>query len=154
VPIGLQLLGAVGVFRGWTIRKQDPLPLLLVGSILFFLLLFSTRVPVYDGERLFLHVFPSWALLIGLGFGWLRERLSGSVWAGRGLIAVVAAQGIGAVITFPFGLSYFNLLVGGLPGAERLGLEVTYWSDAIDDVLLNRLAGTAAPDATAAMVPT
>jgi hypothetical protein len=51
-------------------------------------------------------------------------------------------------------LSYYNLLVGGLPGAEWLGLEVTYWSDAIDDVLLKRLAGAAPPDATAAMVPT
>ena len=47
---------------------------------------------------------------------------------------------IGVVATYPFGLSYYNLLVGGLPGAERLGLELTYWSDAVDDVLLDRLA--------------
>ena len=77
VPIGLQALGIVGVFRGWTIAREDPFPLLLAGSIVFFLILFSTSVPVYDGERLFLHVFPAWAMLIGLGFGWLRERLVG-----------------------------------------------------------------------------
>jgi len=28
----------------------------------------------------------------------------------------------------PCHLSYYSLLVGGLPGAERLGLEVDYWS--------------------------
>lgn len=154
VPIGLQLLGAIGAVRGWRIRREDPLPLLLVGSILFFLLIFSTRVPVYDGERLFLHVFPAWALIIGLGFGWLHERASRSRLAGGGLLAFLAAQGIGLVLTFPFGLSYYNLLVGGLPGAARLGLEVTYWGDAVDDTLLDRLAASAARDATAALVPT
>jgi 4-amino-4-deoxy-L-arabinose transferase-like glycosyltransferase len=154
VPVGLQLLGILGGLRGWRSRREDPFPLLLVGSIVFFLLLFSTGVPVYDGERLFLHVFPAWALLIGMGFDGLRRRLSANRMARRGLTAFLLAQGLGVVLTFPFGLSYYNLLVGGLSGAERLGLEVTYWSDAVDDVLLDRLAVTAPADALAAMVPT
>ena len=54
----------------------------------------------------------------------------------------------------PFGLSYYNALVGGLPGAERLGLELTYWSDAIDNVLLDRLARDGAAGDSAAMAPT
>ena len=59
------------------------------------------------------------------------------------------------MVTFhPFGLSYYNVLVGGLPGAERLGLELTYWGDAVDGVLLDRLAREASPDAPAALVPT
>ena len=49
-------------------------------------------------------------------------------------------QGYGVVALHPFGLSYYNVLVGGLPGAERLGLELTYWGDAVDPVLLDRLA--------------
>jgi hypothetical protein len=154
VPIGLQVLGAMGAVRGWNGRRQDPLPLLLLGSILFFLLLFSTRVPVYDGERLLLHVFPAWAMLIGLGFGGLWERLAHHRLGRKGLVVLLAAQLIGLVTTYPFGLSYYNLLVGGLRGAERLGLELTYWSDPVDDVLLDRLAREARPDATAAMVPT
>ena len=122
--------------------------MLLAGSIVFFLILFSTRVPVYDGERLFLHVFPAWAMLIGLGFGWLWDRRAASRRRGRIVIgALLVGQGIGVVATHPFGLSYYNLLVGGLPGAERLGLEVTYWSDAIDNVLLDRLAREARPGA-------
>jgi hypothetical protein len=59
VPVGLHLLGALGLIRGWRDRRTDPFPLLLAGSIGLFLLVFSTRVPVYDGERLFLVVFPA-----------------------------------------------------------------------------------------------
>jgi 4-amino-4-deoxy-L-arabinose transferase-like glycosyltransferase len=154
VPVGLQALGIVGVLRAWKDRRADPFPLLLVGSIAFFLILFSTRVPIYDGERLFLHVFPAWAMLIGLGFGWLRDHwLSGRI--GRNTIAaLLIAQGFGVVAMYPFGLSYYNMLVGGLPGAATLGLERTYWSDAIDHVLLDRLVREAPPGASAAMVPT
>ncbi len=47
-------------------------------------------------------------------------------------MALVIGQGYGVVTIHPFGLSYYNLLVGGLPGAERLGLELTYWGDAVD----------------------
>jgi hypothetical protein len=130
------------------------LPLLLTGSILFFLLLFSTRIPVYDGERLFLHVFPAWALLIGLGFGRLWRRAARNRRARAALAVLLVAQGTGVLATYPFGLSYYNALVSGLLGAERLGLEVTYWSDAVDGVLLDRLARAARPDATAALVPT
>ena len=112
------------------------------------------RVPVYDGERLFLHVFPAWAMLIGLGFGWLWDHV---IPGRRGRIAIVLtliAQGFGVVSMYPFGLSYYNMLVGGLPGAVALGLERTYWSDAIDNVLLDRLSQDAGPGASAALVPT
>ena len=119
VPVGLQLLGVLGIVRGWKNRRLDRLPILLVGSILMFLVLFSTRVPVYDGERLFLHVFPAWALLIGLGFGWLWDQ----VFSGRrGRIAIGAfliSQAVGVVGMHPFGLSYYNAFVGGLPGARQ-----------------------------------
>ena len=64
------------------------------------------------------------------------------------------AQGYGTVALHPFGLSYYNLLVGGLPGAQRLGLELTYWNDAVDRVLLDRLAAEIQPGATAALAPT
>jgi 4-amino-4-deoxy-L-arabinose transferase-like glycosyltransferase len=154
VPVGLQASGILGVHRAWKERRTDPFPLLLAGSILFFLILFSTRVPVYDGERLFLHVFPAWAMLIGLGFGWLWDR---GTCGRRGRIvigALLIGQGFGVVAMYPFGLSYYNMLAGGLPGARALGLELTYWSDAIDNELLDRLAREARPGASAAMVPT
>jgi 4-amino-4-deoxy-L-arabinose transferase-like glycosyltransferase len=153
VPIGLQALGFLGVVRAWQRRRQDPFPLLLIATILVFLAIFSTRVPVYDGERLFLLVFPSWALLIGRGFGWLWYDLAPGA---RGRVVVVGfllAQAYGTLSVHPFGLSYYNALVGGLPGAERLGLELTYWNDCVDQKLLDELARRAEPGATAALVP-
>jgi hypothetical protein len=151
-------LGALGAFRGWRDRRNDRFPSLLIGSILVFLALFSTSVPIYDGERLFLLVFPLWAILIGLGFGvawsWARARVRGGTWLRFGLSAALVAQAYGVVEIHPFGLSYYNLLVGGLPGAERLGLEVTYWGDAVDRILLDRLARAAAPEASGALAPT
>jgi 4-amino-4-deoxy-L-arabinose transferase-like glycosyltransferase len=154
IPMGLLALGALGTWRGFKDRRADPFPLLLAATIVVFLIIFSTRVPVYDGERLFLHVFPALALLIGLGFGWLwNDRVAGR-WRRAVLSVFVVAQFYGVAALHPFGLSYYNGLVGGLPGAERLGLELTYWNDAVDQVLLDQLARDAQPGARAALVPT
>jgi 4-amino-4-deoxy-L-arabinose transferase-like glycosyltransferase len=153
VPVGLHLLGVLGVVQGWKNRRVDPLPLVLAGSIVLFLGIFSTRVPVYDGERLFLHVFPAWALLMGLGFGWLWNWLTTRP-RRIALGGLLLLHGYSVVALHPFGLSFYNGLVGGLPGAERLGLELTYWSDPVDQVLLDRLAQIGSPESTAALVPT
>jgi 4-amino-4-deoxy-L-arabinose transferase-like glycosyltransferase len=152
VPVGLLALGGWGLIRGWKDRRGDRFPMLLAGSIAVFPLVFSTRVAVYDGERLFLVAFPLLAILIGRGFGWLWSR------AGRkghmALVVLLVGQCYGVVAFHPFGLSYYNLLVGGLPGAERLGLELTYWGDAVDGPLLDRLAAEARKGETASMAPT
>ena len=154
VPVVLQVLGALGLWRGWRERRADRFPLLLAASILLFLILFSARVPVYDGERLFLLVFPAWALLIGCGFGTLWKKWGGVRLGRVALGGVLLGQAWGLVATHPFGLSYYNLLVGGLPGAERLGLELTYWGDAVDRVLLDELARRVEPGDVAALAPT
>ena len=150
--MGLLALGGWGVVRGWRGRRADPFPLLLVGSIALFLALFSTRISVYDGERLFLIVFPLFAMLVGQGFASLWE-VAGKK-ARLALIAVMIGQAYGVVALHPFGLSYFNALVGGLPGAEKLGLELTYWGDAVDPLLVDELARQARPGETAALAPT
>lgn len=153
VPLGLHVLGAFGLGLGWRTRKTDPFALLLLGAMGLLLVLFSTRVPVYDGERLFLMVFPLWAILIGRGFAWAWERTSRRT--GRAvLVAFLLAQGYGLITFHPFGLSYYNVLVGGLPGAKALGLELTFWGDAVDHVLLDRLASEAAAGDPAALAPT
>jgi 4-amino-4-deoxy-L-arabinose transferase-like glycosyltransferase len=154
IPIGLLALGAVGLARGWSERRGDPFPLLLAGTIVIFLVIFSTRVPVYDGERLFLHIFPAWAMLIGLGFGWLWEKRLSSRRGRAALLVFLVVQSHGVMTLHPFGLSYYSGLVGGLPGAERMGLELTYWNDTVDQVLLDQLARDAKPGASAALVPT
>ncbi len=97
--------------------------------------------PKYSGVRLFLPVFPYVAILAAVGF---RAALDATIrWAARRvgvqqlqtkLTAValfLALVGpLAAVAKFtPFHLSYYNLLIGGLPGAARLGMEPTYWGD-------------------------
>jgi 4-amino-4-deoxy-L-arabinose transferase-like glycosyltransferase len=154
VPVGLHILGVLGVVQVLRSgRREECLPWLALAGIGLFLALFSTRVPVYDGERLFLLAFPLWAILIGLGGAWAWGRTR-CVWVHGLMTLAFLSQGYGVVALHPFGLSYHNAFVGGLPGAERLGLELTYWGDAVDRGLLDRLAAEAKPGDVAALVPT
>jgi len=152
VPVGLLALAVWGTVRGVRDRNLRAETWLWVGSICLFLLLFSSRVAVYDGERLFLVVFPALGILIGQGFStiWKSSGRRGRVW----VVAFLSIQAQGVIWMHPFGLSYYNALVGGLPGANRLGLELTYWGDAVDGVLLDRLASEAKANQSAALVPT
>ncbi len=154
VPIGLHLFGVMGVVTSWNKRGEDLFPVLLLASIGLFLGIFSTRIPVYDGERLFLVVFPLWAIIIGRGISEVWKVARQRLWRKLGLIAILSGQAYGVIALHPFGLSYYNLLVGGLPGAERLGLELTYWGDAVDGRLLDRLVRLVPPGDSTALVPT
>lgn len=153
VPIGLHALGAVGLVEAWRHRRDDAVPFLLIGAMLLLMVVFSTGAPVYDGARLFLPVFPLWAILIGIGarpvIAWAHARARKIV-----LLVFLIAQSVGLISTSPFGLSYYNALVGGLPGAERLDLELTYWGDTIDPVLLDELARRAQLGQSVALAPT
>jgi hypothetical protein len=144
VPIGLQALGGVGVFAGRTRMRFARHEQLVLGAMLFPLCLFSVpRVAVYDGARLFLVAFPVWAIFIGRGgslaWDWLRRRVSR-----RGALAIatlfLAAQSWGLVAMWPCFLSSYNLAVGGLSGAHRLGLELDYWGASLTRDLLERTA--------------
>jgi hypothetical protein len=55
----------------------------------------------------------------------------------------LALQGVGLVVYRQCPLSHYSLLVGGLPGAERLGLEVNYWGDALREPMLAEAAARA-----------
>lgn len=153
IPVGFLAMGGLGVFRAWRERRQDGRPLLLAASVLLWLAIFSTRAPVYDGERLFLQVFPAWAILAGIGAGALWQswrRPAARLALGLG----IALQGYGVLALHPYQLSYYNLLSGGPRGAEALGMELTYWGDAVDRSLLDDLARGGNPGAQAALLPT
>lgn len=157
VPIGLHLLGVVGLASSGDdlrLRPADPLPWLLLGSMALFLSLFSTRIPVYDGERLFLTIFPLWSVFIGRGFYTIWDFWAKFGWKLWALSAFLIIQGYGVTTIHPFGLSYYNALTGGLPGAEKQGLELTYWGDAVDPILLDGFVRSVPADSTAALVPT
>ena len=154
VPVGLHALGLLGLAHAWRARRVDPKPVFLAATILPVLLLFSLKATVYDGERLFLIVFPAWAILIGRGFAVAWAGAATRRWRRFAVASFLAAQGYGVLALHPFGLSYYNGLVGGLPGAERLGLELTYWGDAVDGRLLRTLGTGVRPGESAALAPT
>src|SRR5262249_10594311 len=82
----------------------------------------------YDGERLFLMVFPLWCLFVGRGADWIIARWGARrpQWQGTVLLGVfLALQSYGLWALAPCHLSYYNLLVGGLRGADKLGLQST-----------------------------
>lgn len=123
---------------------------LLLGATALPLLVFSLpKTAVYDGERLFLAVFPLWAILAARGGQLFWERCSRK-WIPSGVLAAVVCWQIGNLIAYqPCQMSFYNLLVGGVRGAERLGLETTYWGDSVTRTLLNEIPA----DATVMVVP-
>lgn len=141
VPFGLHLLGLLGVAandstgqRGWSDSRSQ----LLLAVSGFSLLLFALPgVTVYDGERLFLVAYPLWAVVIGRGAGCFWDRLcpatqSAKKWVATAILAgLVLAESFTLVTLHPCQLSYYSWLVGGLRGANQLGLEPTYWGDSI-----------------------
>jgi Dolichyl-phosphate-mannose-protein mannosyltransferase len=157
VPIGLQALGGIGVFAGPTPAWKERRGQLLLAAVIFPLLLFSMPgVARYDGVRLFLVVFPVWAIFIGRGgatvWSWLRTKTSRSVAA---LIAALflTGQAWGIVAVWPCFLSYYNLSMGGLAGADRAGQEIDYWGEGVTRDLLEELTRAVPEGAHVAVCP-
>lgn len=164
VPLGLHLLACWGFWGGRkpagtaTPLRQDPRGVLLLGVVLFVLTFFALPgVTNYDGERLFLVVYPLWGVLIGRG-----AAMGGScfptggwrAWLAPVLLAVGAGEGLWAHFQLhPCQLSYYNVLVGGLAGADRLGLERTYWRDSFTRQFLAEVAAAVPRGSTLYVAP-
>jgi Dolichyl-phosphate-mannose-protein mannosyltransferase len=129
-PVGILALAMAGV--AWSLRfaKSQPFGLLAVASWAFLLALRAMpHTPGHDGERQFLAAFGCLAPLAGLGASWVVERFGR--W-GKGVVVAALAEGaIAIALTMPVPLSYYSPVVGGLPGATRLGMEPTYYWDAL-----------------------
>lgn len=141
VPIGLHILGIGGLWLALKDKLRD-----WKGAVVFAfcvpLAAFSfPGTPVYDGTRLFLIVYPLWAVLIGVAFSWAWNHAitQASRRLRTLLLAGLAAQSVGVVISGPFCLSYYNLLLGGTPGAHALGMECSYWGEGATDELWQRV---------------
>ncbi len=99
--------------------------------------------PKYGGVRLFLPMFPYLAVMGGVGFFWLSERIierGKDNWGAEFISFPVKLRvGLAVLVIFalvlavgnshPFGMSYYNSIAGGLSGAYGLGMEPTYWGD-------------------------
>jgi hypothetical protein len=110
-------------------------------------------IRVYDGERLFSVSYPLWAVLIGRGAAVIATRFSGSAKATVGILAFTLLQGFGVVATHPCQLAYYNALVGGVAGADRLGFERSYWADALTDSFQRQIVAAVPAGATIDVAP-
>lgn len=146
-PVGLLLLGLLGAFRAVAKRTTESLGLLVLFNWLFLLSLRALpNTPGHDGVRLFLPAFGVLALLSGLGVALLAQ------WAGRAARWIASISLVEAVVSvmvmMPVPLSYFSPIVGGPPGAVRLGMEPTYYWDALDADALAWLRSNTRPGQT------
>lgn len=149
VPVGLHLLGLWGV-KAAAVRTSTTesshenvwRTRLLLACGLFPLIVFAIpNTAVYDGERLFLTAYPLWAPIIAGGavsaMRLVATRCGASVTKFAACVLVLA-QVVSNWQIHPTYLSYYNLAIGGLGGAEKLGMEMNYWGDAITRDLLEQ----------------
>lgn len=157
IPIAVHLLAMIGAVA--LCRHGIPfgmrLPAVAVPAILFF---FSGPVERYDGERLFLMVFPLWAIVAGYGAAYLcgwysawRERRPW--WVRVAVIGLLTWAVVDGLRPGPFGLAYFNQFTGGIRGAERVGMEIDYWGVGLTERLLDQLAESAERGDSAILLP-
>ncbi|MFW6084605.1 MAG: ArnT family glycosyltransferase [Gemmatimonadota bacterium] len=139
LPVAILALAVIGLR---SLKSPGPrravVALCLVQVAFWWGLLALPSSPNHDGVRLWLPMFPFVAILAGLGFDALArgvERRMGRArrLAGALLLGVLyfGPAAVGLVSTAPHHLAYYGEAVGGPAGAERRGMEATYWFDAV-----------------------
>ena len=137
-PAGFLILALIGVARSVKTWKSEPILGLAVASWVFLLLLRSLpHTPGHDGTRQILAAFGVMPIIVGAGL------VEISRWSRRVARLVAGASiteaALGLAVIMPVPLSYYSPLVGGLPGAVKLGMEPTYFWDALNDDALHWL---------------
>ena len=143
VPVGMLLLLAVGVAAALRRCRTESVGILLVLNWLVLLVVRAVPgAPVHDGVRLFLPSFAFLAALAGVGCAQVIS-LAARAWSRRlaaaGVVLIYATSAVNLFVYAPQWLSYYNLLIGGLPGATAAGMEPTYWWDGLDRRVLDWL---------------
>lgn len=143
-PVGFLLLavaGVVRVVRQW--RTDDFGTLVLVQWVFLLVLRALPHAPGHDGVRQFLPAFGGLAVLAGLGAASALDRFGAR--ARLALGAALVEGLLSVLVMLPVPLSYYSPLVGGLPGATALGMEPTYYWDAMTDEALQALDARTPP---------
>jgi hypothetical protein len=154
IPPTLLLSIVAGLFDR---RRGELIGFCLLNAAVLYAALLVPSAPMHDGVRLFLAVFPFFAVLSGIGTAFLADRLGRLLPSNfrqtTALVTTVVLLALflpaaGAVVrTHPYQLSYFNLLIGGIQGAAEQGLEVTNLKEVLNDEALEDLAALVPDDA-------
>jgi len=156
-PLVLIALPAAALVRGELRRLLVP-----VGFALAFwlVLVHLPNTPRHDEVRQFVSVYPliglvAWAgLLAGLRHiaekspRWASPRV-----AAAACITAIALLGATVARAHPYELSSYNALIGGVRGAERKGMELSLYFEAVDRRVLAALGRYPRPGQTLFMSP-
>jgi hypothetical protein len=144
VPVVVLALGLLGLVSCWARRKADPWCLIWPLSWATLMVVRALPgAPGHDGIRLFLPSIASLAVLAGLGAAWLRDlgRSRRLGWVAPAVVVLAFGESLAGIArTYPYTDSYYSAAVGGLPGAERLGFELTYYWETLGPEYLNWVA--------------
>ena len=144
VPVGTLLLAAIGIVAVvWRCRRDRAGVLLVANWLVLIVVRALPMVPPHDGVRLFLPSFAFRAALAGVGchevLSWAAQRRRARRLTVAALALIYAGSASSLFWYAPQWLSYYNLLIGGLPGATAAGMEPTYYWDGLDRSVLDWL---------------
>ena len=145
----LSLLGIILLFKKSESKQNEAL--FIFPPLFFFFMVSLPRAPKYDGIRLFLPVFPFLMFFAGKGFLFLKGRYRKS--HHLLLYSLLLPSLVSLLLIHPFYLSYYNSLIGGLKGAEKKGMELTYWGDTINRRVFAWINANASPGSTISFYP-
>jgi hypothetical protein len=175
MPVGLLVLafiGIIGLVRELARRKgedgdptnqegQAPLSdrAVLSWAAINFLTLMTLRMfsfmPAHDGLRQLVPAFYFLPVLAGYG-AWVVCQPSARLTRGLGYAAVAVClinAGWATIYFHPYELAYYNILIGGPRGAERAGMETTYFWDAATEEVLDWMNTRLPPGAKIIIFP-
>jgi hypothetical protein len=153
VPVAITTMYMLGIFR--VLRQHSEAQRREIGRLFLLnalapLLFAATGLQAaYSGERHFIPAYPYLACLAGIGFGTTFSAMT-SAWHRASpaadptrvrlvtacLLALLLLPALWSMARLhPYQLSYYSELVGGLPGATRLGLETTFWCESYQEAL-------------------
>lgn len=156
-PEPLIILAILGGIASLWMAKQRSAILLFVTNAVFVLVLgLMPGAVLHDGVRQMLSALPFLAALAGAGFCALASGVFklGQRWSifmfthHKTILSAIlilltfALPAFDQISYHPFQLSYYNRLVGGIPGAYTDGLETTYFLEALNPELLDTLNKT------------
>ncbi len=146
-PVGLVGLWLTGLVRTFRRPRENAFGALVALHWAFLIVLRAMpHTPGHDGVRLFLPAFGMLALLVGIGEHTIVDWKRG--WGKVVGLAVMLEAAVSVAVMMPMPLSYFSPIVGGLPGAAKLGMEPTYYWDALDSSALRWLRLNTGPEET------
>lgn len=150
VPVGILILVWFGLRQLWADRRRLYAPVLGANAAVLLVVRALPGAPAHDNERLIISAFAFLAIIAGLGagralrnraFDWFHnsddKKIFKRFFCTELAIALIFLGSLSSWLIYaPHWLSYYNLAVGGLPGAYRLGLEPTYWWTDLDEQTL------------------